>query len=59
VAGSDIRTFWIFMAIAPELNIQIPEVGQAIHVRHLLATVRAVDGYDIGICREGQFSAGV
>ncbi|MHB1767928.1 MAG: hypothetical protein ACYCUV_08770 [Phycisphaerae bacterium] len=47
------------MAIAPELNIQIPEVGQAIHVRHLLATVRAVDGYDIGICREGQFSAGV
>jgi len=34
------------MAIAPELNIQIPEVGQAIHVRHRLATVRAVDGYD-------------
>ena len=34
------------MAIAPELNIQIPKVGQAIHVRHRLATVRAVDGYD-------------
>ena len=34
------------MAIAPELNIQIPEVGQAIHVRHRLATVRAVDGYN-------------
>ncbi len=34
------------MAAAGELNIQIPEVGQAVHVRHRLATVRAVDGYD-------------
>ncbi|MGC8625501.1 MAG: hypothetical protein ACP5VQ_09600, partial [Phycisphaerae bacterium] len=34
------------MAIVPELNIQIPEVGQAVQVRTRLATVRAVDAYD-------------
>ncbi len=34
------------MAIIPELNIQIPEIGQAVQVRTRLATVRAVDAYD-------------